>query len=248
MKWTKKKIIFVISILLVAIVAIPIIIHVLFKQSPNQSFWIAEWSAGEFLSYYGAILSFIGTVALGALALYQNALFKKQNDKVMQLQNVPYFSYVNLEPTGQTIKKTKENLPVGIYLKSKESNEIILTEFDAENLSNYPIYSISAKTQAYDPYQGRWVGINMGGGSNLRKKIVILPGKIEKLHIGFEPFWRDLRVMGFGGEFCGIMLTFENTNGLSTYGRVIFYKDDSRTCKYNLIPLSLDTLVENPDE
>ena len=29
--------------------------------------FVAEWSAGDALGYYGAILSFLGTVVLGAL-------------------------------------------------------------------------------------------------------------------------------------------------------------------------------------
>lgn len=43
--------------------------------------FVAEWDAGDALGYYGAILSFIATVVLGALALYQNRIIKTESDK-----------------------------------------------------------------------------------------------------------------------------------------------------------------------
>ena len=48
------------------IFGVPLIIHILFKLHPNIDFFVAEWTAGELLSYYGSILAFLGTVILGA--------------------------------------------------------------------------------------------------------------------------------------------------------------------------------------
>ena len=61
-EWLKahKKLIMVISVLI--IFGVPLIIHILFKIEAPNSFFVAEWSAGELLSYYGSILAFIGTV------------------------------------------------------------------------------------------------------------------------------------------------------------------------------------------
>ena len=60
--------------------------------------FVAEWDAGDTLGYYGAILSFIGTVVLGALALYQNRIIKTEADKKAALaeeqehaENMPRF-------------------------------------------------------------------------------------------------------------------------------------------------------------
>ena len=47
--------------------------------------FVAEWDVGDALGYYGAILSFIGTVVLGALALYQNHIIKTEADKKLLL-------------------------------------------------------------------------------------------------------------------------------------------------------------------
>lgn len=80
-EWIKKHKIIVIISSIILIFGIPLIIHVLFKIHAGIPFLEAEWSAGEILGYYGSILSFIGTVVLGVLALYQNRLIKEESDK-----------------------------------------------------------------------------------------------------------------------------------------------------------------------
>ena len=79
--WIKKHWIIVLLLTFVVVLGVPIGIHLLFKIHPRVSFFSAEWSAGDALNYYGSILSFIGTVVLGALALYQNRLIKTEADK-----------------------------------------------------------------------------------------------------------------------------------------------------------------------
>ena len=59
MKKHKKLIAFITFMI---IFGIPFIIHVLFKLHSNIDFFVAEWTAGELLSYYGSILAFLGTV------------------------------------------------------------------------------------------------------------------------------------------------------------------------------------------
>jgi hypothetical protein len=46
---------------------IPFVTNILFKINATTDIFVAEWSAGDALGYYGAILSFLGTVVLGAL-------------------------------------------------------------------------------------------------------------------------------------------------------------------------------------
>lgn len=99
--WIKKhKILFAIIcvIIIVALFGVPFLIHLLFKVNIKVEILQAEWSAGEFLGYYGAVLSFIGTVALGVLALYQNHIIKEESKKQADLleertriENMPKF-------------------------------------------------------------------------------------------------------------------------------------------------------------
>ena len=84
-EWIKKHKIFVVVLSFFIILGIPFLIHVLFKIHPKNDFWVAEWTAGELLGYYGAILAFIGTVVLGMLALYQNHIIKVESDRRAEL-------------------------------------------------------------------------------------------------------------------------------------------------------------------
>lgn len=79
--WIKKHWIIVLLFTFLVVLGVPLGIHLLFKIQPRVSFFSAEWSAGDALTYYGSVLSFIGTVVLGALALYQNRLIKVEADK-----------------------------------------------------------------------------------------------------------------------------------------------------------------------
>lgn len=84
-EWIKKHKIFVVVLSFFIILGIPFLIHVLFKIHPKNDFWVAEWTAGDLLGYYGAILAFIGTVVLGMLALYQNHIIKVESDRRAEL-------------------------------------------------------------------------------------------------------------------------------------------------------------------
>lgn len=71
-----------IVIISLIIIMIPIIINILFKFDFNIWWLQSEWSAGDALSFYGGLLSFIGTITLGAISIWQT---KKSNDISKQL-------------------------------------------------------------------------------------------------------------------------------------------------------------------
>lgn len=77
-KKNRNKVIFIVVFLLIGV---PFIVHCLFKIKSTNSFWAAEWTAGEFLTYYGAALSFTATVILSFLALWQNELIREESNK-----------------------------------------------------------------------------------------------------------------------------------------------------------------------
>lgn len=74
-------------VLLVIIVFFPlVVIHVIFKIRVN-CYWIkSEWSAGEVLSYFGEVLSFIGTMVLGYVAIKQTEKSNSLSDKLVQIE------------------------------------------------------------------------------------------------------------------------------------------------------------------
>lgn len=66
--------------------AIPFLINEIYKFGYKiEKSYSTLWEAKDVLSFYGSFLSFLGTVALGALALWQN---KKSNDINVDLLNL----------------------------------------------------------------------------------------------------------------------------------------------------------------
>lgn len=80
-KWIKEHKVYTIVIGIVVPLLPVLIIHILYKINIPFDFLVAEWSAGELLQFYGAYLSFLGTVLLGALALWQNHQLSKKNEQ-----------------------------------------------------------------------------------------------------------------------------------------------------------------------
>ena len=113
-KWLKKhKVAFAVICILVvfALIGVPLLINILFKINTGISALQAEWSAGDMLGYYGAVLSFLGTVVLSALALYQNHIIKVEADKRAAkledrelIKNMPKFCTRSLSFSGSSSK------------------------------------------------------------------------------------------------------------------------------------------------
>lgn len=121
--WFKRYKVLIIILVFVAVVGIPLLIHWLFKIYPSNPFWIAEWTAGELLGYYGSVLAFIGTIILGALALYQNNALQIESNKRAKLleqreleEKMPRFFAESKLSNGHCtnlrfeIKNTSENI------------------------------------------------------------------------------------------------------------------------------------------
>lgn len=62
-----------IKVWIIASVLYAVIVHLLFKTPAPKEWMIASWSAGEILTY-------VSTVSLGLLAVWQNRRFKEEND------------------------------------------------------------------------------------------------------------------------------------------------------------------------
>ena len=88
-----------ISIVLVTF-GVPIIIDYVYKLGDSLSKPNTHFSASDLLSYYGSVFSFIGTVLLGGLALWQNSQYKKQADEFSELQLKPYINILNSNANG----------------------------------------------------------------------------------------------------------------------------------------------------
>ena len=187
-----------------------------------------NYSLGDAMEYYGAVIGFIGTVALGIIALYQNYSFKNENDRLMQLQNAPYFSFVkveNIDLIGET-KKTKDDINKVTYVLAENNTTLVRVDFDMKNISKYPIINLSYRGQVFDTNEKRWYSLVQ---NQKDRSIVIEPGSLERESIAFTPIWFD-NICQAAFPSCsrnvfGILIGFTNTFGLETYGRLIIYKD-----------------------
>ena len=156
--WIKKYWIYVLLLALVIVLGIPFGIHLLFKIHPRVAFFSAEWSAGDALTYYGSVLSFVGTVVLGALALYQNRLIKIEADKRAAIleekeheKNMPKFvatsrtcggncSNLHFDITNISENTAAEIIVFDIHISTGEGRQLW------ESSRTYPFPSIPANS------------------------------------------------------------------------------------------------------
>lgn len=125
----------IIGCLLILLIGVPFIVHCLYKIKSSNVFWIAEWSAGEFLAYYGSVLSFIATIMLSTLALWQNEIIRKESNRhtalleeMEQNKYSPYFVITNIgEKNGHSniiinISNITDNIALDIRILEKEDS------------------------------------------------------------------------------------------------------------------------------
>ena len=98
-KWYKRWWIWLIAILIIAIfISMPFMINESYKLGKG---YITLWDASDVLSFYGAILSFLGSTVLGVVALVQNEKIRKFSLKVFDMEHryekAPMFALKNIE-------------------------------------------------------------------------------------------------------------------------------------------------------
>ena len=89
-KWYKKWWLWLLIVIIIVFV-IPIVINFCYTKI---DFCPTDWNGGDALQFYGSILSFIGTILLGVLALWQNYTLNKQNvsyQRMLEIKDLPVF-------------------------------------------------------------------------------------------------------------------------------------------------------------
>lgn len=128
-EWIIKQKRKIIIILIILLVGVPFIVHCLFKINSGDSFWVSAWTAGEFLAYYGSMLSFVSTIILSILVLWQNEMIRNESNKHTELLEemekskcCPFFSIsfisekVNHSSIEIEIQNISENIAIDIQL------------------------------------------------------------------------------------------------------------------------------------
>lgn len=74
-----------------------VVIHILFKIKTDM-YWIqAEWEAGEVLGYFGGVLSFIGSLVLGYIAISQTEKANSLNEELLNIEKNKIKPCVDIE-------------------------------------------------------------------------------------------------------------------------------------------------------
>lgn len=65
--------------------AVPLWINRLFEKPAKHDIFAVDWKVEDALSYYAAVLGFVGTVSLGAVAVFQTDRANRQTERANQL-------------------------------------------------------------------------------------------------------------------------------------------------------------------
>lgn len=112
---TKKYPLFykIIKIIIIIVTLIPVVIWISYRIGSCYVIIPTDTSEGEFLSFYGTILSFVSTLGLGALALWQNIKANRINNRLSLIEQKRF--KLELQPfvvvTGWSLEeKNKESI------------------------------------------------------------------------------------------------------------------------------------------
>ena len=87
--WKDKKLLLIIGLMFLVFlffICIPLIINEIYIKDEG---YITVWGGAEVLTFYGSVLSFIGTVFLGALTFWQNDKLHSINKSLTEHQYKP---------------------------------------------------------------------------------------------------------------------------------------------------------------
>lgn len=141
-----KRVIFVILLVLLTTLGIAVVINESYKVGKG---YITLWQPADTLAFYGSYLSFIGTVLLGVVAVYQNKKAQDLNQQLQKLQQAQYISMVTA--TKVMVETRSSSTPKFMNMQMRDIEIIDLTadgfvssncyHIDAEfkNDSDYPI-------------------------------------------------------------------------------------------------------------
>lgn len=146
-------------------IGIPVIIHI-FYIIPAPVWWLeTEWEAGNVLEYYGAILGFLSTTALSALALYQNYELKKESEVKQAL--IEKMEYI-------------KEMPLFVINNSSCNGDYCNLKLSILNISDNAAYDMSIDNFIVENAQGEIILKSKSAAINRTD----LPGRVEN-SIGF---------------------------------------------------------------
>lgn len=128
-KITKKLLL----LALIIVVGGPFIINSLFKLETSNKFLVAEWSAGDMLSYYGSVLVGLATVYLSYVAITQAKFANDLNKDLLFLSKIEREVYVDLNLDNINIVERDGMKHISLEFKNITKNPIIESSLHYDN-------------------------------------------------------------------------------------------------------------------
>lgn len=190
----KRKVLFC-GIVFFAVIVIPIIINCLFKLKSQHEFFIAEWKAGDVLSYYASMLTCISTTFLAYVAVKESNRANQLNNQLLQVSQNENKAFISLNMEEINIKPFKENCKIDMFfvnitncpicsIKIKESNKnLYALEFSDSKLvkiNNDFIFNTEFNEQ--DVKIKRTMELDWNNGENTSAFIVPFEVEIESVY------------------------------------------------------------------
>lgn len=174
-------------ILLVLTLSVPYFINLVYLIGRRVGV-ICEtvWSGADVLSFYGSYLSFVGTLVLGVVAIFQNIKVHQLNEQLLKLQQAEFIPIVSIKHleistcSSSTPKYRNPNMAelelVDLTADNFESLQNYHIDIEFVNESEYPIVEIVAHGGPHKTVNGILLGLKQ----NLNRTIYIAPhGKAQ---------------------------------------------------------------------
>ena len=151
--WYKKWGIWLLgAFVTLCLLSIPFIINGAYLNGTGDGSVNTVFSASDLILFYGSFLAFLGTVALGALALWQNKIANKQNEKFAKVQMANFLSFVAL--INSSVKycekdDVENNDYEQVELCKLNTRDYLAVKCSFNNTSNYPITIIKATSKLF---------------------------------------------------------------------------------------------------
>lgn len=241
MKWLKKLLTngWFYIILIVLSLFVPFVINELYKKGDG---YITLWEAKDVFAFYGSYLSFLGSLVLGAVAVFQNQRANELTKQMQKLEQAKFVSMVKLEIQDHSTKilpienikniKTPNHFVdecINLAADNPQITQCYVLDTVIENNSEYPIVQICI----HPGMRGNANGVFMGMESN--KIAVYIPAN-EKLKLRIAIPSNLLSSANITSLLLSIDYTniFDYTTAASLYLNNLGVSDKFLSCRYRL--------------
>lgn len=244
---------------------LPFFIALFIVDLKTRKIWFTDLHMDQWISLFGSLLAYFGTILLGTISMWQNQKLQKtnedlqkSNDKYRNLSMAPFLTFLNVSELDFSICKSDyytskfENYK-GLKIefegtKSEENKSIsyFIITFTAINSSEYPITQIIADfTQQVDALTIKnhtETALYLGAHESKKITIIVPLVSVEV----------DLRNGNEGTKSFQIRMRIVNAFQFETIGTVYAYRTNNHTqLLYKIAqftdinPLSKDKIVND---